>query len=206
MSNVTSEPTSVSCMKRSERVPNLRLFLFIFIYVLFERRLMSIPTWGSWFMYIIGFPRILYPVPRLFKGKLMFALCRRRTLALRWMYFGKSYPTNSTIPRHALFPLLSWFVGSVMQCCEPGIRYILGQGLPYETEPGFYFRIIAAPTPDPVPAIFISELQDGNKTLFLFAYYFQKVPYIYKNFQRLTVIKKSQNSRNQSFSHYFSWW
>jgi hypothetical protein len=64
------------------------------------------------------------------------------------------------------------------------------------------------PDPDavPDPAIFVSDLQDGIKKLFIFlsffAYYFLKIHL--RHFSKIKCyILKSQNSRNQCFSHYF---
>jgi hypothetical protein len=58
--------------------------------------------------------------------------------------------------------------------------------------------------PDPNPAIFVSDLQDANKNLFLYnfsAYYFFKVHL--HHFSKIKSQKESQNSRNQGFSYYF---
>jgi hypothetical protein len=62
------------------------------------------------------------------------------------------------------------------------------------------------PDPDahPDPAIFVSDLQDstnGFLKVVLLITFSLKVPYIYFIFQRLKVIKKSLNSRNQCFSY-----
>jgi hypothetical protein len=59
------------------------------------------------------------------------------------------------------------------------------------------------PTPD--PAIFVSDLQEGNKnnnfSAKFFAYYFLKVHL--HHFSKIKSINKSQKSRNQGFSYYF---
>ncbi len=58
------------------------------------------------------------------------------------------------------------------------------------------------PDPTPDPAIFVSGLQDSNKNFF-FASYFLKLHL--HLFQRLKVIKKSQNIKNQGFLTIFAW-
>ncbi len=58
---------------------------------------------------------------------------------------------------------------------------------------------------DPDPAIFVLDPRDANKNYFFYVFLpitFWK--YIYIIFLREKVIKKSQNSRNQSFSYYCS--
>ncbi len=58
---------------------------------------------------------------------------------------------------------------------------------------------------DPDPAIFVTDLQDANKKLFIFqsfsACYFLKVHL--HQFSKMKSQKESQNSRNQGFSLYF---
>jgi hypothetical protein len=51
------------------------------------------------------------------------------------------------------------------------------------------------------PAIFVSNIQDGNKQKSFSVSYFLKVHL--HHFSKRTVIKKSQNSRNQGLSSYF---
>jgi hypothetical protein len=61
--------------------------------------------------------------------------------------------------------------------------------------------------PAPDPAIFVIDLQDGNKKVFFSAYYFLKVHLLvhhFSIFQRSKVMKKSQNSRSRGFSYYFA--
>ncbi len=59
--------------------------------------------------------------------------------------------------------------------------------------------------PDPDPAIFVCDIQDGNKKYFRFQSFllllFEGTVYI--SFQREKVIMKSQNSRNQVFLLFF---
>jgi hypothetical protein len=59
---------------------------------------------------------------------------------------------------------------------------------------------------DPNPAIFVIDLQDGNKKLIKIflktsSYYFLKVHF--HHFSKIKGKEKSQNSRNQGFSYYF---
>ncbi len=57
------------------------------------------------------------------------------------------------------------------------------------------------PTPTPDPAIFVSDLQEGNKKLNLFPYYFLKV--LLYNFSKIKSHKEISTSRNQGFSSSF---
>ncbi len=60
------------------------------------------------------------------------------------------------------------------------------------------------PDPDMDPAIFITDWRQ-QKTNFIFKSFLLITfwRYIYIDFQRKKVKKKSQNIRNQSFSYYF---
>ncbi len=62
--------------------------------------------------------------------------------------------------------------------------------------------------PDPDPAIFVSDLQNFSKNLFIFPSFFLITfwRYIYIIFQRLKFINKSHNSRNQCFLTICAWW
>ncbi len=57
---------------------------------------------------------------------------------------------------------------------------------------------------DPDPVIFVSDFQDVNKKNFLsfFAYTYLFKVHFTSLFKDKTVIKKSQNSRNQCFSYF----
>jgi hypothetical protein len=63
------------------------------------------------------------------------------------------------------------------------------------------------PDADPDPAIFVSDLQDSNKKLFIFlsffAFYFLKVHFTFTSFSKKKSHKEVTKNRNQCFSYYF---
>ncbi len=164
---MVSEPASVSYVKPSVRVSNLQLFCFN--YALFERRL------------IIGLP---WPLYLGCSREILENLClQAKDFGIAVNVFWKELPDKFYDPKACPFSLFSWYVGSVMQCFEPGSGKSLGKD---------YFRIKAkqqwcgsvafcyesgsadpclwqtdpTPAPNPVPAIFVIDLQDGKKTFF----------------------------------------
>jgi hypothetical protein len=62
---------------------------------------------------------------------------------------------------------------------------------------------------DPDPAIFVIDVQDAlaktNLKKFSCLLLFEGIQYLHQ-FSKIKSQKRSQNSRNQGFSYYFSWW
>ncbi len=175
MSNVASEPASVSNVKSSERIPN-RNFFYI-LYPLFF-------NFDWWQVLYIGL--LIYvdhrltkvTVPGLFKGIFFIKLI---VVGEGLWHCGECILERATrqILRSQGMPFFTVLVirryGNAV--FRTGIRYGTYYGKGYHTRLIFYFIFLYKQLRlrIRVPAIFISELQDGNKTLFLFAYYFQKV-------------------------------
>jgi hypothetical protein len=61
------------------------------------------------------------------------------------------------------------------------------------------------PTPDsaPAPAIFVSDLQDGNKNIFWKFFHLLLSELYLHHFSRIKSHKEVTNSRNQDFLYYF---
>ncbi len=87
-------------------------------------------------------------------------------------------------------------------CGSVTFRYGSGSGDPY--------LWVMDPNPAPDPAIFVSDVQDGNKFFFFGFLIFGRYPVLFEehsyHFSKIKFIKKSQNRRIQGFSYYFCWW
>ncbi len=87
------------------------------------------------------------------------------------------------------------------QCCRY-VTFWYGSGSESGSADPYFWSSDLDPIPDtaPDPAIFFSDRQDG-KNMFSCLLLFE--PTFTSFFKDKKVIKKPQNSRNQSFSHYF---
>jgi hypothetical protein len=64
--------------------------------------------------------------------------------------------------------------------------------------------LIADPVPAPDPSLIASHFEDGYRKIIIFLQIFFCLLLSVGTFTSVQVIKKSQNSRNQGFSYFFS--